>query len=244
MSTATNTSKATEVATSFLDEFAGSGLETITQEAVSTGYLSMVQPGGQAVAAGHTPGSWRNSATDENYGEVVRVVPVAFKIIWAERDAQGMTVARYEPNSIPVNMEPVASGKKGYPKMINPATRNEVRELFVYAVVLPEHKDAGVLLFSPSVSSMRACKAWNSQLRGQLLPNGSPAPIFAYSWDLSLELIPNPMQPANKMAHLSRVQRDVLVDEGLFTGTIKPQLTAVTKTVLAITADDSLSEEA
>lgn len=229
---------------SFLDDYAGEGLESITSGAVSTAYLGMVQPGSTPEAAGHAAGTWRNSATDENYGEVVEVVPVAFKIMWCERDASGMTVARYEPNSIKVDLQPVAPGKRGYPKMVNPETGNEIKELFVYALILPQHPEAGVVLFNPSVMSMRACKSWNSQLRSQLLPNGRPAPIFAYTWNLALAMVPNPRKPNGTLACLASVAKGSLVEEALFKTTVQPQLATVSQKVLAITDDSSSSEEA
>lgn len=228
----------------FLEGFAGAGLDTITSDTMSTAYLGMVQPGSTPTANGHNPGTWRNSATNDNYGEMVTVVPVAFRTIWSERSSEPPfnTVARYEPNSIEVQVQPPKPGKRGYPKMINPTTGNEIQELFVYACVIPQHPEAGVLLFSPTVGSMKACKNWNTQIRGQLLPNGQPAPIFAYSWNLMLELVQNPNKPAEKVARLARVEKNALVDEGLFTETIKPQLNTVTKAVMSITADDSVEE--
>ena len=240
---ATTTETATNVA-SFLEGFAGQGLETIDSGAMATAYLGMVQPDSTPTMNGHAAGTWRNSATDENYGNVVRVVPVAFKVIWSERSSTDFkTVARYEPNSIPVETKPVPAGKRGYPKMINPQTGNEVQELFCYAVVLTDHPEAGVLLFSPTAGSMKACKAWNSQLRGQLLPNGAPAPIFAYSWNLALDLVQNPAKPTTQIAKLVSVKKDSLVSEELFKNTVQPQLASVNSAVLAITQGDIEEEE-
>lgn len=227
--------------TNFLDGYEGQGLDTITTDTMSTAYLGMVQPNSQPTMNGHEAGTWRNSATDENYGNVVTVVPVAFRTIWSERSSEPPfnTVARYEPNAVAVEIKPVKPGQRGFPKMINPATGNEIQELFVYACIIPEHPEAGVLLFSPTVGSMKACKNWNAQLRGQLLPNGKPAPIFAYSWNLALELVQNPNKPAEKVTRLARVEKNAFIDEGLFTEVIQPQLNTVTKAVLSITADES-----
>lgn len=228
--------------TSFLDDFAGAGLDQITSDAVATAYLGMVQPSSAPAEAGHAVGTWRNSATDENYGTTVSAIVIGFKIVWCERDETGLTIARYEPNSIKVDIIPVAQGKKGFPKMVNPSSGNEIKELFIYAVILPEHPEAGVLLFNPSVLSMKACKSWNSMLRGQLLPNGKPAPIFAFSWNLALGLVANP-KGNGKLAALVSVSKGSLVEEGLFNTTVKPQLASVGQKVLAITSDDALGIE-
>lgn len=227
--------------TDFLDGLAGDGLETITENAVSTAYLGIVQPGSSATAEGAEPGTFRNSATGESYGNTVRVVPIAFDILWVERLAEPpfTTVGRYKPQSIPIDIKPVKAGTKGYPKMINPQTGNEVKELFVYAVILPDYPEAGTLIFNPNVSSMRACKSWNSQLKSQMLPNGTKAPIYAHAWDLAIELVPNPQQPATQMARLAAVHKDdAFVSRELFEEVIQPQRTVASTSMIAIEAPE------
>ena len=224
--------------TSFLEDLAGQGLESITANEQAIPYLGMVQPDGTAAAEGATPGVWRNSATGEEYGNVVTVVPLAFRTIWNERESESPfnTVGRYAPHSIEVTVQQPKSSK-GYPKMINPETGNEVQELYIYAVMLPEHPEAGVLLFNPTVGSMRTCKSWNTQLKSQLLPNGAQAPIFAYSWDLASDLVDNPAKKGAKMAKFVKVQRSSVISKELFEGHVKPQLPAIQQTVLSITSD-------
>jgi len=222
---------------SFMDDLAGAGLDSITAKEQAVPYLSMVQPDSTAAADGVQAGQWRNSATGEEYGEIVTVVPLAFRTIWSERDNNPPfgTIGRYPPHSIEVNIQQPTGGK-GYPKMINPKTGNEIQELYVYAVILPEHPEAGVLLFNPTVSSMRACKSWNTQLKGQLLPNGKQAPIFAYTWDLATGLVDNPAKPKAKMAKLLKAQKGVIISKDLFDKAVQPQLPVVQQTVLEITA--------
>lgn len=232
-------------AADFLNDFAGQGIDSIGDNAVSQAYLGIVQPGSTPAANGHEPGTWRNSSTDENYGNIVRVVPVAFKTIWSERSSEPpfTTVGRYEPNSIEVETKLPKAGQRGYPKMINPKTDNEIQELFVYACILPDYPEAGVVIFNPTVGSMKACKNWNAQIRAQLLPNGKPAPIFAYSWNIALELVDNPNKPTEKVARLAKVVKDALVDRELFEQKIQPQMALVNNAVLSITADDPVIEE-
>lgn len=224
--------------TSFLEGLEGQGLETITANEQAIPYLGMVQPDGAAAADGATPGVWRNSATGEEYGNVITVVPLAFRTIWNERDSEPpfSTVGRYAPHTIEVTVQQPKGGK-GFPKMINPQTGNEIQELYMYAVMLPEHPEAGILLFNPTVSSMKACKSWNTQLKGQILPNGAQAPIFANTWDLAADLVDNPAKKGAKMAKLVKVQKNSFINESLFSGYIKPQLPTIQQTVLSITAD-------
>jgi hypothetical protein len=158
---------------SYFDEFAGEGQDQFNADMLSTPYLSMVQAGGSAAANGNEPGTWINSASGENFGPAVEVVCLAVKTAWIERDTTGktwMTVGRYEPNSIEVEKTMPKPGQRGFPTMINPQTGNKVEELFVYALMLPEHPESGVLFFSPTAISMSACKAWNTKIRNQRLP--------------------------------------------------------------------------
>lgn len=231
---------------SFLEDLAGQGLETITANEQAIPYLGMVQPDGAAAAeGGATPGVWRNSTTGEEYGNIIRVVPLAFKTVWNERDAEPpfRTVGRYEPHSVPVTIQQPKGGK-GYPKMVNPETGNEIQELYVYAIMLPDHPEAGVMLFNPTVSSMTTCKAWNTQLKGQILPNGKQAPIFAYSWNLVSDLVDNPAKKGSKMAKFVKVQKDVIIAKDLFDTYVQPQLPQIQQTVLSITADAGTEEAA
>lgn len=227
----------------FLNGFEGQGLETITANEQSVPYLGMVQPDSEAAADGATPGVWRNSATGEEYGNVVNVVPLAFRTIWNERDSEPpfSTVGRYAPHSIDVTIQQPKGGK-GYPKMINPDTGNEVQELYIYAVMLPEHPEAGVLLFNPTVGSMRTCKTWNTQLKQQILPNGKQAPIFAYTWDMACDLVDNPAKKGAQMAKFVKVQKGVLINADLFNAYVQPQLPAIQQTVLSITAGTESEE--
>lgn len=221
---------------SFMDGYEGQGLDTIGANEQSTAYLSMIQPGSQYEDDENPAGTWRNTATGENYGPSVKVVALAFRTIWSERQTEEpfATVGRYAPGSIEVTVQQPKSGK-GYPKMINPDTGNEVQELYIYAVMLPEHPEAGVLYFNPTVGSMRACKSWNTQLKTALLPNGAHAPIFGYTWDLNLELVPNPKKQSEKIARFTRVTKDTIIPREFFTDTVKPQLDFVAKEVLSIT---------
>lgn len=237
--------KAADVETSFLEDMAGAGLENITANEQAIPYLGLVQPDSEAAANGATPGVWRNSATGEEYGNVVNVVVLAFRTIWSERDSEPpfKSVGRYDPHSIPVTIQQPKGGK-GYPKMINPQTNNEVQELYVYATLLPEHPEAGVMLFNPTVSSMKTCKSLNTMLKSQILSNGAQAPIFAYSWDLALDLVDNPAKKGAKMAKFVKAQKSAVVSKDLFDAYVKPQLPAIQQTVLSITAGAGVEEEA
>lgn len=219
--------------------YEGQGLENFTQDTVGVAYLGMIQPGSQ-LAVDNNPGQWVNSATGEVFGPEVEIIPVAFKTVWTERDKQPpfLTVGRYEPNSIPVDVQRPKPGQKGFPKMINPETGNEVQELFIYAVILKDNPEAGILYFSPTASSMKTCKKWNGLLRSQRLPNGAIAPIFAFSWNLKLEMVQNPKQPATQMAKFTGVTRGEIVTKDLFTQSVQPTLSSASNGILLLAAPE------
>jgi hypothetical protein len=238
--------KSTEQDISYFDGLSGAGLETIDKNAVATAYLSIVQPDSTMVTEDCPPGSWKNSATGECYGPEVKVVVLAFQTVWTERDSEPpyLTVGRYPPNSILVDVTRPKNGKRGFPTMINPDTGNKIQELFVYACMLPDHPEAGVVYLSPGPSSMRACKRWNSMLISQRLPNdkGELAPIYGYTWNISLALVANPSQPNRQLAQMSGILRGPLVDKQLFIEQVKPGVDA-TKQLNLLEAPQEVEED-
>lgn len=224
---------------SFMESMAGQGFENMGANATSIAYLGLVQPDSGAEDDENPAGTWRNSATGRNYGNNVKAVVLGFRTIWNERESDPpfRTVGRYPINGIQVEIRQPPKGKRGYPKMINPESGNEVQELFVYAVSLPDYPEDGILYFSPTVGSMKTAKSWNSQLKGQLLPNGVQAPIFAFQWNLIADLVPNPQQPSKNVAKFVKVSRDSIVNKELFTEHVQPLLTTTKQELLQITSN-------
>lgn len=230
---------------SFMEDMAGQGFENMGANATSIAYLGLVQPDSGAEDDENPAGTWRNSATGRNYGNSVKAVVLGFRTIWNERESDPpfRTVGRYPINGIQVEIRQPPKGKRGYPKMINPESGNEVQELFVYAVSLPDYPEDGILYFSPTVGSMKTAKSWNSQLKGQLLPNGVQAPIFAFQWNLMADLVPNPQQPSKNVAKFVKVSRDSIVNKELFTEHVQPLLTTTKQELLQITSNLDDAEE-
>lgn len=220
----------------FLQEFAGEGTENFTGGTTSTAYLGLVQPDSSAESEECPAGTWRNSSTGASYGNEVDVVVLAFRTVWSERESDEpyRTIARYNPNSIEVQIQQVPKGKRGYPKMINPDTGNEIQELYVYALALVDHPEDGIIYFSPTVGSMRTCRQWNAALKSQVLSNGAQAPIFGYRWRLVADLVANPKQPNRKMAKFTAFSKQGTTTKDIFTRQIQPVITDVKKTVLQI----------
>lgn len=222
----------------FLEGMAGEGFQEMGAGATSTAYLGLVQPDSTAAQDGDEPGTWRNSATGQNYGADVKVVVLAFKTIWNERESDPpfRTVGRYPVGGLDVEIRQPPKGKKGYPKMINPESGNEVQELFVYALVLPEHPEAGIIYFQPTVGSMRTCKSWNTSMFNIRLPNGAQAPIFASTWILSAGLVSNPQQPSKQIAKFLKATKDTILTQELFMDLVKGNLDVVKQEMVLITS--------
>lgn len=235
----------------YFDSMSGEGQDQFDANMLTTPYLSMVQAGGTAHANGHDIATWVNTASGENLGPVAEVICLACKTAWVERDTVNktwMTVGRYEPNSIEVEKTMPKPGQRGFPTMVNPKTGNKVEELFIYAVMLKDHPEAGPMFFSPTALSMSACKAWNTKIRNQRLPSGKIAPIFAFSWLLSLDTVAKPgitgpaaEQPANRNTKLGTANRGSLVALDLFKGYVQPQLSSPAN-LLAIAAPEAGEE--
>jgi len=172
----------------FLNSYAGQGTDSIGQNAVSLSYLSILQDRSEVVVSKVAePGVFFNTGTQKSYGTEVKVIPVAFKTVWDERDAGGKTVMRYEPGSVEVIEEPVPVGQRGFPVKKNPKTGNKIVETFAYALVLVDHPEAGFLMHTAGLGSMKTYRRWNTMLKQLRLPNGQQAPIFAKTWTLVAE---------------------------------------------------------
>jgi hypothetical protein len=171
----------------YLNQFAGEGTADIGQGAVSMSYLSILQDLSDAVKARISdPGVFFNTGTQMPLGTEVDVIPVAFKTVWDERDKGGKTVERYEPGKANYIEQPAAAGSR-FPRKINPVTQNEIIETFAYALILKDHPEAGFLMHTAGLGSMKTYRRWNTMLKQMRLPNGMQAPIFAKSWTLVCE---------------------------------------------------------
>ena len=202
----------------FLDGYEGQGLEAFGTGDVATAFLGLVQPGSKHETEECKAGTWRNTATGRSFGNMVKVVPLAFKTIWSERESEA-----------------------SYPRMYNPETGNEIQELYIYAVILPDYPEEGILYFNPTVGGMRTCRSWNTQIKSALLPSGKPAPIFGYSWLLIADEVTNPQRPSEMIAQFVKAEKDSIVTRDTFNLAIKPNIETAQ---LAVTQATTLGIEA
>lgn len=165
---------------SFLDEDAGQGFEGMDQSVMGTPFLQLTQSNSEVVEAGtHEPGHFVNSITKEDYGTKILAIVCKFAMAWVERDDAGKSVARYDLGGIEVTGD-------NYTGMRNPKSGNKVVETWYYQLLLPEHPEAGFVIFSSTPGNMKYLKGLNTQMRFLRLPSGAPAPMYAGVWELSI----------------------------------------------------------
>lgn len=218
----------------FLNAFGREGKSEIGQNAVAASYLTILQDLSDAVKnRAAEPGVFFNTGKQQALGTEVRVIPVAFKTVWDEKEKGGTTVARYEPYSIPVTEQPVPAGQKGYPKKINAQSGNEVVETFAYAVVLADDPSAGFLLMTAGVGSMKAFRRWNTALQQIRTPDGSaPGEIYFKVWRLVAESKVSKTTGKTFYAMTNAIDEG-WVNEQLFINSVKPARIASQQLMLA-----------
>lgn len=171
----------TAVDLSFLDGESENGFENMGAGDISTPLLLIAQPLSKVVTddkvkAGH----FYNSITGEDYGDEVRLIVCHFDKMWYEwLPEQGGLAGRYPVGSVEVN------GDK-WSGMTNVETGNKIEEKYVYLVYLPDHPEAGLMVFASTGGNMKYLKGWNTQMKYLRTPGGRQAPVFAAIWTLKI----------------------------------------------------------
>ena len=163
----------------FLEGDAGQGFDGMDQSTMATPFLQLTQSNSEIVEAGSCePGHFVNSVSKEDYGTKIKLIVCKFAMAWVERDDAGKSVARYQIGGIKVTGD-------NYKGMRNPDSGNKVVETWYYQVLLPEHLEAGFMIFSSTPGNMKYLKGLNTQMRFLRLPSGAPAPLYAAIWELT-----------------------------------------------------------
>jgi hypothetical protein len=171
----------TAVDLSFLEGVSENGFENMGAGELSTPLLLIAQPMSKVVTddkvkAGH----FYNSITGEDYGDEVNVIVCHFDKMWYEwLPEQGGLAGRYPVGSVAINGD-------RWSGMTNAATGNKIEEKYVYLVYLPEHPEAGLMVFASTGGNMKYLKGWNTQMKYLRTPGGRQAPVFAAIWNLKI----------------------------------------------------------
>lgn len=171
-----------EKAVSFLDEVAGQGYENVGAGDTTTPLLLIAQQLSGAVDAGTVEvGHFYNSVTGEDYGTELDLVICHYGKRWYEWLPEQKGLAGiHEVGGIEVTGDVYSGMMHG---------ENKVEEKMVFLVVLPDHPDAGYMIFSSTPGSMKFMKAWLTQAQNLRLPSGARAPLFGAKWHVTLNKI-------------------------------------------------------
>ena len=164
----------------FLNEVAGQGYENVSGEDVTVPLLLIAQALSGVVEAGTVQaGHFYNSVTGEDYGTELDLVICHYVRKWyvwlpEQKGLKGI----YDVNSFSVSGDPYTG--------MTDAEGNKVEEKMVFMVVLPEHPEAGYMVFGSTPGNMKYTKAWLTQARNLRLPSGAAAPLFGGVWHVKI----------------------------------------------------------
>ena len=216
----------------FLDEVSGQGFENVTSKDVVTPLLLIAQQLSGVVDAGTVAvGHFYNSVTGEDYGDTLRLVICDYRRMWyAWKPNQQGLAGIFEPNSIEVTGDPFTgmTDKEG----------NKVEEKMVFIVILPDHKDAGYMVFGSTPGTIKYTKQWLTQAQNLRLPSGKICPLFGSIWSVKVEK--NTSKDGNKYYApasngKSTFKFDSYIDEVLYKEAVVP--TREIASQAALTAD-------
>lgn len=163
----------------FLSAVAGQGFEEMGSGDVRVPMLLLAQALSQVVVddkvkAGH----FYNSLSGEDYGDKLQIVPIAFTKKWFIWSPDNTLVGRVDPGSIKTVGDMYEGGLKD-------TDGNKVVETYMYLVTLPEHPEAGYMLYTSSPANMKYMRTWNTQMQYTRLPDGRQCPMFGGVWEMS-----------------------------------------------------------
>lgn len=173
-----------EMDVEYLNEVAGQGFENMGTDETAVPRLLIAQALSDVVTNGQVPvGHFYNSITGEDYGESVDVIVCHFQKVWVEwKKNQGGYVGTYPVGGL----EGVTGDNfKGMEHKDAEGNINDVIETWDYLVVLPEHKEAGYLIFGSTRGNLKYLKGWNTQMRYLRTPSGKAAPLFSSVWTMT-----------------------------------------------------------
>ena len=173
-----------ELDVGYLDEVNGQGFENMGTSETAVPRLLIAQSNSEVVTnekvkAGH----FYNSITGEDYGDTIDLIVCHFQKVWVEwKKNMGGYVGTYPVGGLEgVTGDPF----KGMEHTDAEGNVNDVIETWDYLVILPDHRDAGYLIFGSTRGNLKYLKGWNTQMRYLRTPSGKPAPLFSSIWTLA-----------------------------------------------------------
>ena len=173
-----------ELDTEYLNEVAGQGFENMGTDETAVPRLLIAQALSDVTQNGQIPaGHFYNSITGEDYGDSVNVIVCHFQKVWVEwKKNQGGYVGTYPVNGLD---DVTGDNFKGMEHKDADGNINDVIETWNYLVILPEHREAGFMIFGSTRGNLKYLKGWNTQMRYLRTPSGKAAPLFSAIWTLA-----------------------------------------------------------
>lgn len=230
----------TAVDLEYLAQVADTGFENMDSGDVTTPLLLISQALSNVVQEEKIPaGHFYNSVTGEDYGTSMRVIVCHHDKMWYEwKPNQGGLVGRYRVGEL----EGVIGDK--YTGMSH--GENKVEEKQVYLVYLPDHPDAGFMVFASTGGNMKYLKSWNTQMMYLRTPSGKQAPVFAAIWSMSLAKDKNKAGNSYYSCNnggKSSIKFDSWVDKATYEQAVLPARQTATQALALADMRDTASDE-
>lgn len=210
----------------FLDAVAGEGFENVGVSDTTTPLLLVAQQLSEVVDAGNVEvGHFYNSVTGEDYGSELDIVICHYDKKWYEWLPEQKGLAGiHNVGALEVTGDVFTGMKHG---------ENKVEEKMVFLVILPEHPEAGYMIFGSTPGTMKFMKAWLTQAQNLRLKSGARAPLFGAKWHVTLNKITSksgnkyfaPATPDGKTSFTFAEW----IPEALFVESVKPVREIATK---------------
>lgn len=177
----------------------GLGDNDFEQGDITYGWLKIAQQNSHVVTRGHakfipglTAGQYYDTLSNTNLGDKVELIYLKFFRSYTEykgKKGEGEFIRSINRNEFKkmVDSKIIFQVEGEGLKVVNEPD-HFVQETMNYMVREKNHPELGIMRFSLGMGSIRQCKAWDTLIDTAYLPDGRPAPKWAYSWFLGLSL--------------------------------------------------------
>ena len=161
----------------FLNQMAGQGTENIGASDTSRNYLKICTATTKELSAeepidGLKPGVFFSGTLKKVYGKRIEVIVLRYEIKWnIWQPGRGSLVA-----VVPVGGVKMIKDTEGH---MHDMEGNDIVETQNFYVVLADHPEDGIMVFSLTSTGLKHGRKWNSYILAQKTPDGrGTAPIF------------------------------------------------------------------
>lgn len=177
----------------------GLGDGDFDQDDITYGWLKIAQQNSQVVTKGLakfipglTAGQWYDTLSNSILGDTVELIYLKYFRSYVEYKGKKGEGEYVRTIGRPEFKKMVDSGiifqVEGEGLKVKDKPDHFVQETGNFMVREKNHPELGIMRLSLGMGSIRQIKAWNTLVDTAFLPDGRPAPKWAFSWKLSLSL--------------------------------------------------------